>query len=512
MHIGTFTQRGTYDSAALELAKLAELGVSCLEIMPLSEFAGEFGWGYDGVDPFAPSHLYGHPDDLRRLVDKAHSLGLAVILDVVYNHLGPDGNYLGAFSPAYFTSRHQTDWGAAINFDGEDSEPVREYFLANAAYWIDEFHLDGLRIDATQNVYDAGKGEHILAAITRVAREAAPGRSIIIIGENEPQAVILIRPRNEGGYGMDALWNDDLHHSAMVVLSAHNDAYYTDYLGSPQEFISGVKYGYLYQGQWYKWQKQRRGTPTFGVKPASFVTFIQNHDQVANSARGQRCHNLAAPGALRAMTALLLLAPGTPMLFQGQEFASSNPFLFFADQKPEIAALVRKGRAEFLSQWRSLVTVEMQASIPDPALYATFERSKLDHSERDRDFHREMWSLHQDLLRLRREDPVFSAQAPGAVDGAVLGTDSFVLRFFGAARSDRLLVMNFGIDVHLNPAPEPLLAPPENATWEILWSSEDRRYGGWGTPLVDTPEDNWRIPGQAAVVLAPRRSGAEWLS
>jgi maltooligosyltrehalose trehalohydrolase len=503
MHVGTFTKEGTWEAAARQLAELADAGITVIEVMPVHEFPGRFGWGYDGVNMFAPTRLYGEPDDFRRFVDRAHSVGIGVILDVVYNHLGPDGNYLKQFSEDYFTGRYETDWGEAINYDGENAGPVREFFLANAGYWIDEFHLDGLRIDATQNIYDESP-DHILAAITRRAREAARTRPIIIVAENEPQHTKLARPVERGGFGMDALWNDDFHHSAMVALTGRNEAYYTDYYGTPQEFISAIKYGYLYQGQWYKWQKQRRGTPGFDLKPSAFVVFIQNHDQLANSGCGDRAHLLSSPGRYRAMTALTLLAPGTPMLFQGQEFAASSPFLYFADHGPELAKLVRNGRAEFLAQFPSLGLEEIQCRLADPADRSTFERCKLDFSERET--HAEAYALHRDLLKLRREDKVFGAQRPRGVDGAVLATEAFALRFFGEDGDDRLLVVNFGRDLHFNPAPEPLLAPPENMRWETLWSSETPRYGGLGTPPLDE-EDNWRIPGRAAVALAPKGDG-----
>jgi maltooligosyltrehalose trehalohydrolase len=498
MHVGTFTRQGTWEAAAAELEELARIGITVLEVMPVSEFPGRFGWGYDGVDWYAPTHLYGEPDDFRRFVDRAHQIGIGVILDVVYNHFGPDGNYLRQFSEDYFTDRHTTEWGEAINYDGDHAGSVREFAICNAGYWIDEFHLDGLRLDATQNIYD-DSGDHILAALTHRARAAAGRRDIIIVAENESQETNLVRPPERGGYGMDGLWNDDFHHSAMVALTGRNEAYYTDYLGKPQEFISAVKYGYLYQGQWYKWQKQRRGTPALDLKPASFVTFIQNHDQVANTATGERAHKLTSPGRFRAMTGLMLLAPGTPMLFMGQEFAASTPFLYFADHEANLAELVRKGRAEFLEQFRSYATPETQAILTNPEAIATFEKCKLDFTERER--HRQIYDMHQDLLKLRRTDKRFSAQAPRGVDGAVLGDEAFVLRYFGED-DDRLLLVNFGADLHLSPAPEPLLAPPAGKRWVTLWSSEDPRYGGSGTPALDT-KDNWRLPGHAAVALAP---------
>jgi maltooligosyltrehalose trehalohydrolase len=499
MHIGTFTKDGTWSAAARELPALAELGLTVLEIMPVADFPGRFGWGYDGVNLFAPTRLYGAPDDFRRFVDAAHALEMGVILDVVYNHVGPDGNYFKEFAPAYFTDRYKNDWGEALNFDGADSGPVREFFIGNAGYWIDEFHLDGLRLDATQQIFDSS-AENVMTAIGRRVREAAQGRGTIIVAENEPQHVKLVRDVKQGGYGLDMLWNDDYHHSAMTVLSGHNEAYYTDYPGTPQEFISAAKWGYLYQGQRYKWQKGRRGTPTFGLSPTAFVNFLQNHDQVANSGTGQRCHELTSPGRLRALTALTILMPGTPMLFQGQEFAASSPFFYFADHNRELAPLVRKGRSEFLSQFPTLATPDMQKQLADPAQAATFEACKLDFSERER--HAAIYALHRDLIQLRRRDPVLRSPRRGQYDGAVLGAEAFLLRFYGGAEPDRLLVVNLGRDLHLDPAPEPLLAPPEDARWRILWSSEAPRYGGTGTPEPDSDE-NWRLPGHAAVLLVP---------
>ncbi len=499
MHIGTFTPEGTWDAAIRQLPDLAELGITVLELMPVSEFPGRFGWGYDGVNLFAPTRLYGTPDDMRRFVDRAHALGLAVILDVVYNHLGPDGNYLKRFSDAYFTDKYKNEWGEAINFDGPDSGPVREFFVVNAAYWVDEFHLDGLRLDATQQIFDASP-VNVVEEISTAVRRAARGRATILVGENEPQHSRLLRPCGEGGgaCGLDGLWNDDFHHSAMVALTGRAEAYYTDYRGTPQEFVSAMKHGFLYQGQWYKWQGKRRGMPAFGVDPAAMVTFLQNHGQIANSGNGLRVHQLTSPGLYRAFTALMLLGPGTPMLFQGQEFAASAPFLYFADHKPDLARLVAKGRGEFVAQFPSVATPAMQAQLAVPHDPATFERCKLDPTERER--HAWAAALHRNLLRLRREDPVFCAQA--RPDGAVLDAEAFVLRFFGEDGDDRLLLVNMGRDLDLQPVPEPLLAPPLGARWRLLWSSEDPAYGGGGTPEVET-DGNWHLPGRAALVLAP---------
>ncbi|MBV9304456.1 MAG: malto-oligosyltrehalose trehalohydrolase [Acidobacteriaceae bacterium] len=501
LHLGTFTAGGTWLSAAEKLEYLRDTGITSVEVLPVANFPGKFGWGYDGVQLYAPASIYGVPNDMRLFVDRAHALGIGVILDVVYNHLGPDGNYLTKFSPFYFTKRHKTDWGEAINFDGEESGPVREFFRENAAYWIREFHLDGLRLDATQDIHD-DSDSHILAEISGAVRRAAGERSILLVAENEPQNTRLIKPTDAAGYGLDALWNDDFHHTAMVALTGKVDAYYNDYRGTAQELLSSIKHGYLFQGQWYSWQKKRRGSPAFGLPRPAMINFIQNHDQVANSARGLRIDKLTSPGMFKAITALTLLAPATPMLFQGQEFGASSPFLFFADHKPDLAQLIKTGRLEFLGQWRSFTLPEMQKCFADPHVPETFERCKLDFSEVER--HADIYALHRDLLRLRREDPILSRQGADGIDGAVLSPQCFVVRFFSPTyEQDRLLLINLGIDLNFNPAPEPLLAPPASMEWVKVWSSEDPPYGGCGTALLDTHE-NWIIPGQAAVFLKPR--------
>jgi maltooligosyltrehalose trehalohydrolase len=499
MHVATFTPEGTWRAAARELRELAAAGITVIEVLPVADFPGRFGWGYDGVNLFAPTRLYGTPDDFRHFVDQAHHHGVAVILDVVYNHLGPTGNFLPHFSSTYFSTKHHSDWGAAPNFDGEGCGPVREFVLANAGYWIDEFHLDGLRLDATQQLFDDGP-THILAEVGRRVRDAAKGRATIVVAENEPQDARLVRPAEAGGYGLDALWNDDFHHSAVVALTGRIEAYYTDHLGTPQEFVSAAKWGFLYQGQHYTWQKQRRGHSSLDLWPARLVNFIENHDQLANSGQGLRVHQRTSPGRYRAMTALFLLLPGTPMLFQGQEFAASSPFFYFADHEGELARQVAQGRTTFLAQFRTLAEPAGLSQVPDPADPTTFERSKLNLAERQA--HRPQYDLHKDLLRLRRDDAAFRAQQRRGVDGAVLGPDAFVLRYFVEGGSDRLLVVNLGRDLHFSPAPEPLLAPPEGGAWQTLWTSEDARYGGCGTPPLDT-DDGWRIPGETAVVLHP---------
>jgi maltooligosyltrehalose trehalohydrolase len=497
MHVGTFTPEGTWRSASEALERLRGV-CSVIEMMPIADFAGDFGWGYDGVDFFAPAHKYGTPDDLRAFVDRAHGLGFGVILDVVYNHAGPDGNYLAQFSDSYFSDRHTTDWGGAINYDGLGSREVREFFLANAGYWIDEYHFDGLRLDATDAIHDESD-PHLLREIGQRVREAARGRSTIVVAENEPQDARLVRPTKDGGYGLDGVWNDDMHHAAYVALTGRAEAYFSDYRGSPQELVSAAKQGYLFQGQVYSWQKARRGSPTRGVEPWRFVNYLESHDQVANTGSGRRLHECSHPGRMRALTAYLLLGPGTPMLFQGQEFGSSAPFLFFAQHDDrQLAAAVARGRAEFLRQFPSAGAAESERT-NDPADPATFSQCKLGAGHRPD----EWLALHRDLFRLRRDDPTIQAQGRHGVDGAVLGQRAFALRFFGQSDdADRLLVVNLGPDRRLLPAPEPLLAPVNGRAWSVLWSSEASRYGGEGVLSPDM-EDGWRVRGESATLLAP---------
>jgi maltooligosyltrehalose trehalohydrolase len=504
LHVGTFTEAGTFIGAIERLPDLVDIGVTVVELMPVADFPGKFGWGYDGVNLFAPCRLYGTPDDMRAFVDAAHALELGVILDVVYNHFGPDGNYLTRFAPRYFSGQ-PTEWGDAINFDGPDAAPVREYFITNARYWIEEFHLDGLRLDATQQIFDASP-RHILTDVTAAVRDAANGKGTLVVAENEPQDSRLLAPCEDGGCEIDALWNDDFQHAAHVAATGRDEAYYSGYRGVAQEFISAAKYGFLYQGQFYAWQGRRRGTPALSYEPTRFVAFLQNHDQIANTAAGRRLHRETSPGRYRALTALLLLLPQTPMLFQGQEFGASSPFLYFADHGPELSALVRSGRRAFMSQFQSTVAADSEPHPPDPSDSWAFVCSKLDWAQRRAN--REHVALHRDLLRLRRCDPVLAAPRARGVDGAVFTEHAFVLRFFGGAGDDRLLIVNLGARIHAESLAEPLMAPPSGCKttvrpWRTVFSTESRAYGGWGTPRLESVPDGWWIPAESAVLLAP---------
>jgi maltooligosyltrehalose trehalohydrolase len=500
MHIGTFTAEGTFDAATGKLEHLRDLGVTVLEVMPVAQCPGRWNWGYDGVQPFAPNHNYGDHEAFKRFVDRAHALGLAVILDVVYNHLGPDGNYLKSFSPHYFSRRYQTDWGQPFNLDGKHNQGARDFIVGNACYWIREFHLDGFRLDATQSIFDTSP-THLLAELTKRVRAVAQPRRIIMIAENEPQCSEHLLPIESGGFGIDAMWSDDFHHSARVALTGSRDGYFHDYSGRSQEFLSCIRRGFLYQGQYYAWQKKPRGSPLRDRGAEACVIFLQNHDQVGNTFTGTRLEANCAPPRYRALAALALLAPQTPLLFMGQEFNASAPFTFFADHTEKLSKQVHAGRREFVGQFDAYADSQVQALIPDPSAEQTFLDCKLDWDERERNA--AALTFHRDLLRLRAKDPVISQQNVEAIDGATLSEHALALRWFDADHGDRLLLVNLASELMRESIAEPLLAPPRGSGWQLSWSSESPEYGGHGTfePVADHGRGAWRIQAQCAVLL-----------
>jgi maltooligosyltrehalose trehalohydrolase len=489
MHAGTFTPEGTWEAARKQLHELASLGITIIELLPVAEFEGRFNWGYDGIFQFAPSHRYGTPDDLRSFIDQAHQCGIGVILDVVYNHLGSGSSFFKKFSPYYFTDRYKNEWGAAINFDGPESGPVREYFLSNAEYWVREYHFDGFRIDATQQIFDASEKNIIKEIVLRVRAQAGE-KTVFTIAENECQDTTLFHQ-----YGIDAVWSDDFHRSATVALTGHAEAYYSDYRASPQEFISTAKYGYLYQGQYYTWQKKIRGTPALDLPVDYFIHYLQNHDQIANSLRGLRMHEICDPSLYRAFTLLLLLGPQIPLLFQGQEFCSSSPFYFFTDKDEARTVRAARGRKIFLSQFPSIAAVSGPL-VPHPGDIEAFQKCKLNFEERFSN--QPSFLYHKHLLSIRRSEMVFRAEERKGIDGEVVGENAFLLRYFGKVSSqDRLLIVNLGSDLRLDPNPHPLSAPPRGCEWKVIISSEDPAYGGNSTfPLK--MDGIVAIPGHAA--------------
>jgi len=497
LHIGTFTAAGTWQGAAERLVALRELGVTVVQVMPVGTFKGRFGWGYDTTLPYAPFAPYGSPDDMRAFVDRAHGLGIGIILDVVYNHVGL-GDHYRAYSEHYFTTRYENEWGASFNYDGQGARAVRDFIVGNAVYWIKDFHLDGLRIDAVQAMFDASQ-DHIIAEITRAVRDAGGKRQTYVVVENQPQERRMIDPPERGGHGVDAMYSDDFQHAVRVAVTGHNDFYYRDYLGTPQELVSALKYGFLYQGQRSDMRDKTYGTYNLHTPSEHFVHFLENHDQVANSARGFRLSTLATPARLRAVTALLLLGPQTPCLFQGQEFGATNPFLYFLGLDGDEARAVAAGRRQSLTNFPSVADPAMQQRLPDPADPQSFARSKLDWTEAERQAG--ILALHRDLLRMRHEDASFSQMEDRQIDGAVIGDAALLMRYITPdPAGHRLLLLNLGRDLHVGVVAEPLLAPPDGHKWTLAWSSEHPDYDGAGRRAADL-DHFWIMPGDCAIVL-----------
>jgi len=411
LHVGTFTPSGTFDSAIERLEHLKNLGVSHVELMPVAEAAGSRGWGYDGVDLYAPNHGYGGPSGLKRFVNACHDLGLAVILDVVYNHLGPDGNYLGRFGP-YFTDHYSTPWGQAVNFDGDGSDEVRRFFIDNALMWLREYHVDGLRLDAVHAIVDTS-AVHFLEQLAGEVQglERHLGRHLALIAESDLNDPRLLWSRERGGYGLNAQWSDDFHHAVHGLLTGERDGYYKDF-GQFEHLARALKDAYVYGGQYSSSRHRRHGRPAESLGGERFVTFTQNHDQVGNRARGERTAELLSQKRLKIAAALLLTSPFVPMLFQGEEWAASSPFQYFTDHQDELGKAVTRGRrAEFASfGWDT-------SSIPDPQDPQTFERSKLNWAEIDQDDHTEILSWYKHLIGLRRR---FACLSDGRRDAVVV--------------------------------------------------------------------------------------------
>jgi maltooligosyltrehalose trehalohydrolase len=414
LHVGTFTPSGQFNGVMDRLPYLADLGVTVLELMPVADFPGRRNWGYDGVCLFAPARCYGTPDDLRRLVDAAHRHGLAVVLDVVYNHFGPDGAAAFAFSPRYASPTHDSPWGAAVNFDAEGSEHVRAFVRENALHWLHEYHLDGLRFDATHAIVDDGP-RHILAEITDDARASLPDRTLLLVAEDDRNLAAIVRPTAEGGWGMDAVWADDFHHHARRLSAGDDDGYFMDFSGDAGDLAETLRRGWFYVGQSSAYRGQPRGTDPAGIGPERMIICLQNHDQVGNRACGERLHHQIDAGVFRALSTLLLCAPETPLLFMGQEWAASTPFLFFTDHNSELGRLVTDGRRREFSRFAAFADERARARIPDPQAASTVEASRLDWAETRLPDHATMLAWYRALLGLRRTEPAFRPSARCAV-------------------------------------------------------------------------------------------------
>jgi maltooligosyltrehalose trehalohydrolase len=415
LHVGTFTPQGTFAGVIDKLDYLVELGITHIELMPVNEFSGSRGWGYDGADLYAPHHAYGGPDELKRLVDACHGRGLAVILDVVYNHLGPAGNYLARFGP-YFTERYATPWGQAINFDGPDSDEVRRFVCDNALMWLRDYHFDGLRLDAVHALIDTSAMhllEQLACEVTEL--EAQSGRHLILIAESDLNDPRIVRSQEIGGYGIQAQWSDDFHHGLHAVLTGERDGYYADF-GSMADLGKTIERVFVYDGSYSAFRRRRHGRPPKGILGHSFLGYLQNHDQVGNRAQGERSSHLLSVGRLKIAAALVLSAPFIPMLFQGEEWAATSPFLYFTNHEDaELGRLVTEGRRREFAAFSA-----HSDDVPDPQALDTFERSKLVWDECSRKPHAEMLDWHRRLIRLRHE---FAALSDGRLDRVTVTFD-----------------------------------------------------------------------------------------
>lgn len=439
LHVGTFTPEGTYAAAGDKLESLRDLGITHIELMPIATFPGSRGWGYDGVFLYAPHPAYGSPDDLKAFIQRAHDLGLAVLLDVVYNHLGPDGNYLSCFGP-YFTDRFKTPWGDAVNFDGAHSDEVRAFFIENALMWLRDYRFDGLRLDAVHAIIDES-AIHILEALAeRVAElSAVLNRSLVLIAESDMNNPRLVRDSAHGGYGLDAHWEDDFHHALHAFLTGEQDGYYADF-GSLGDLAKAIRQAYVFDGQHSGFRKRAHGRPPIGVSPHQLVVFAQNHDQIGNRPLGERLSQLLDADGLKAAAALTLLSPFVPMLFQGEEWGASTPFQYFTDHNEELGRLVTEGRRREFAAFKAHA-----GEIPDPQAIETFDRSRLRWTEIEDPSHREILEWHRSLIALRRTIPP-DAAANVAFDEAD--------RWLALRRGPVLAVFNFADTAREVPLPE----------------------------------------------------------
>lgn len=464
LHVGTFTPAATFEGVARRLDYLAELGITAIELMPVAAFPGRRNWGYDGVHPYAPHATYGGPAGLRHLVDAAHARGLAVFLDVVYNHIGPEGNYLGEFGP-YFTDRYDTPWGFAINFDGPESDEVRRYFIDNALYWVTEYHIDGLRLDAVQTIFDFSP-RHILEELAlAVHRQAsALGRRVLVIAESDLNDPRLVRPRERGGYELDAMWNDDFHHAIHVALTGERDGYYIDF-GRRSDVVKSFRDRFVLDGRYSEYRRRGHGAPADDLPGERFVVFIQNHDQVGNRARGERLDELVNFSKRKLAAALLLLSPYVPLLFMGEEYGERSPFLYFVDHGDAgLLEAVRQGRE------REFERFDWQGSIPDPGAEETFNRSIIDMELANTSPHAELLRLYEDLLSIRRAHPALRPGRPRVRVQTNESGDWMAAEF--AFAEDRLMA-TFNL-VGRATTVEVELA---SGRWSRLLATEDTPYG-----------------------------------
>jgi maltooligosyltrehalose trehalohydrolase len=503
LHVGTLTAEGTFRAAAARLPELVELGVTAVELMPLADFPGNRNWGYDPAALFAPARCYGRPEDLRWLVDEAHRLGLSVILDVVYNHLGPDGAYLAVFLPLFF-SHAEGPWGRAVNLDGEGSEWVRAFFVESAVAWVREYHLDGLRLDATHTLRDRS-AVHLAAEVAGHVRAAAreQGRRAIVIAEDERNLDRVVRPVEDRGWGLDGLWADDFHHQVRRAIAGDSHGYYRDFTGSTPDIAETVRKGWFYTGQHSAHAGGARGTDPSGIAPRKFLFCIQNHDQVGNRAYGSRLNADVELPAYLAAAMLLLSAPETPLLFMGQEWAASSPFLYFTDHEPELGRKVTEGRRREFEAFPEFADGESRRQIPDPQAASTFEASRLRWEEAAREPHAGVLRLHRALLAMRRRGGALSGLQPAdarALDDHTVeivrppegaeGPVTAVVRLrgegtvrTGGGRHGEPVVLLSSEEADYQADPRPVAVEPDGDAWRITFARPGGVVLRWGARL-----------------------------
>jgi maltooligosyltrehalose trehalohydrolase len=494
LHVGTFTPQGAYLSIIDHFEHLIRLGVTVIELMPIADFPGKRNWGYDGVTLYAPCHSYGTPDDLRYLINSAHQAGLAIILDSVYNHLGPDGNYLGDYSAKYFNAKHHTPWGAAFNFDAADSAFVRRLFVENVIYWLEDFHFDGFRLDATQAIPD-DSAKHLIQEIT----EETQKRGAWVICEDPRNDRRIVTPRSKGGYGCDAVWADDFHHVVRVQMTGEEEGYLGYFKGTPEELLRTVQQGWLFTGQIQK-DGIPRGTAGADIEPQHFVHCVSNHDQVGNRAYGDRLHQVISPEAYRAASTLLLLSPYTPMLFMGQEWGCSSPFFYFTDHEPQLGHNVTEGRRKEFEQFSAFRDPESRKKIPDPQAEDTFLKSKLTWQDLSNPRNGVLLRLYQDLIRFRRTR--LTERRRGTWQVELVAPFTLALRYRNISGSASALAL-----VQLVPAKTildagvPILRPPKRAGWQLAISSNQSIYGGEKPGSYDSKKKEFSLLQPEAIVF-----------
>ena len=470
LHVGTFTRAGTFEAAIAHLPQLVDLGITAIQLMPVAEFPGSRNWGYDGVHLFAPQSTYGGPRGLRRLVDACHAHGVSVVLDVVYNHLGPEGNYLGDFGP-YYTDRYTTPWGGALNFDGPDSAGVRRHFVENARAWVREFHMDGLRLDAIHSIFDVSP-RHVLTELAEAAREEARAlnRPLHIIAESHDNDRRVVLPAAEGGLGLDAVWADDFHHALHVRLTGEHGGYYCDFT-DPKLLARAMTQGFAFQGEPSEYFGHKRGTACADLPGERFVICVQNHDQVGNRAQGDRLSTIVPFEAVKLAAALMLAAPAVPLLFMGEEYGETAPFQFFTSfLDRDLGEAVRKGRTAEFSRFA------WNGAVPDPADPATFVRSRLNHPLVGAPRHRELYQYYRHCLALRRSHPALGANGKDRAHAELDAADAVLTLSRNAEHGPGIrLIANLTGDIR------PFTAP---AGWRVLLDSEDARFAGRGRPAL----------------------------